>query len=87
MTSLGLTPASLCPEEPFMVLYNYRKTKQLKKARELRKAKLERLRMEKRIQFEESRRERQEVINRNMFEDDFKWDLCYENYKMDKELC
>jgi hypothetical protein len=28
------------------------------------------------------RREQQEAINRNIFEDDCKWELCYENFKL-----
>jgi hypothetical protein len=34
------------------------------------------------VHIEETIRERQQFINRNMFEDDEHWDLCYENFKL-----
>lgn len=35
---------------------------------------------------EETIRERQHFINKNMFEDDELWDLCYENFKLMSDL-
>ena len=32
--------------------------------------------------IQESIRERQQFINKNMFEDDEQWDICYENFKL-----
>ena len=54
-------------EEPFMVIYNYRKTKILKKARDLRKLKIAQARKERIEAVEEARKERLEFINRNRF--------------------
>ena len=35
---------------------------------------------------EETIRERQHFINKNMFEDDELWDLCYENFNLMSDL-
>lgn len=40
-SSLSIPAAKKSLEEPFQIIYNYRKTKMLKKARELRKHKME----------------------------------------------
>ena len=35
---------------------------------------------------EEAIREREQFINKSMFEDDEQWDLCYENFKLMSDL-
>jgi len=68
--------ASKSPETPFTVIHNYRKTKMLKKARELRKQKIELIRKEKQRALQEVRNEKEQIINRNFLENDHQWDLC-----------
>ena len=84
--NLTLPIKEIQQDQPFRVLYNYRKTKMLKKARQLRKEKIERIKKERMSFVEEVRREKQEIINKNMLEDDGQWDLCYENFKKLKEI-
>jgi len=57
----------------------------LKKAREIRKAKLIRAKMAEKIRVESVRLEKLELINRNMFKDDGLWDRLYGDFKFAEE--
>jgi len=57
-------------EEPFRVLYNYRKTKVLRKMRELRKERQEKERQERRWMLDAIKVQKQSLVNRSMFDCD-----------------
>lgn len=72
-------------EEPFRVLYNYRKTKVLRKMRELRKERVEKERQERRWVLDAIKVQKQSLVNRSMFDCDEEWENCYGSFKMFKE--
>jgi hypothetical protein len=72
-------------EEPFKVLYNYRKTKMLRKMRELRKEKVEKEKLERRWVLDAIKVQKQSLVNRSFFDCDEEWENCYESFKMFKE--
>jgi hypothetical protein len=72
-------------EEPFRVLYNYRKTKMLRKMRELRKERVEKEKLERRWVLDAIKVQKQSLVNRSMFDCDDQWENCYESFKMFKE--
>ncbi len=67
-----VAPSAPKPQDfaPFKILYNYRKTKLLRKMREERKQKVERQKMEQKLVADALRKEKQSLINRSMFQAD-----------------
>ena len=57
----------------------------MKKAREIRKKKMQMIKKQKMAAIEEARNERQQIINKNFFEDDKQWDMCCEDFKILKD--
>lgn len=72
-------------DEPFKVFYNYRKTKMLRKMRELRKERVEKEKLERRWVLDAIKVQKQSLVNRSMFDCDDEWENCYESFKMFKE--